>query len=44
MQSLRCNLQAEMSPGNSQEISYTFSRGPSSATENSGETFREGTE
>lgn len=44
MQSLRCNLQAEMSPGNSQEISYTFPRWPSSATENSRGTFHEGTE
>lgn len=42
-QSLRCNLQAEMSPGNSQEISSTFPGGPRSAPENSG-AFQEGAE
>lgn len=36
-------LQAEMSPGNSQEISSTFPWGPSSAPENSG-AFRQGAE
>lgn len=44
IQSLRCNLQAEMSLGNCQEISYTFPLWPSSSTRNSGGTFHEGIE
>lgn len=40
---LRCNLQAEMSPSNSKEISYMCPYWPSTATENSRGTFHEGT-